>query len=144
MLAALASSGRPEAVRRVAPTPSRMLKNLRVSEPEGQFDLQIASGNACWSPWRQVGAPGQCAGRPGRPSIMLKQPRASEPEGQRDLQIESETHVGCLGVKWAARLIEPRGKPVQGPAEALEHIVRPLPQSVAHIGSGDHSGNLPL
>ena len=43
------------AVRGVAWQPSRMLKNARVSEREGQSDLQIASENGCWLSWRQVG-----------------------------------------------------------------------------------------
>ena len=51
-------------------------------------------------------------------------------------KLRVKMHVGRLGVKWAARLIEPRGKPMQGPKEALENIFRPLQESVAKIGSG--------
>ena len=60
------SLGGAGAVRGVAWQPSRMLKNARVSEREGQSDLQIASENACWPSWRQVGGKlGQAAlGRP--------------------------------------------------------------------------------
>ena len=49
------SLGGAGAVRGVAWQPSRMLKNARVSEREGQSDLQIASENGCWLSWRQVG-----------------------------------------------------------------------------------------
>ena len=114
-----------------APTPFRMLENPRVSEPEGQFDLQIASETACWPPWRQVGAPRRSAGWPRRPPECLKTLGFLSLRASLTCKLRVKMHVGRLGVKWAARLIEPRGKPMQGPKEALENIFRPLQKSVA-------------
>ena len=54
-------------------------KQLGRGEPEGQFDMQIERGTACWS----------CGVAP-RLSRMLKHPRASEAEGQCDLQFARE------------------------------------------------------
>ena len=53
-------------------------------------------------------------------------------------KLRVKMHVGRLGVKWAARLVEPRGKPMQGPKEALEHIFGPSKNVPQRIGSGEH------
>ena len=55
------------------------------------------------------------------PSRMLKHARFSEREGQSGLQSASEMHVGCLGGKWAAGLM-------QRPLAALENMFRPSPK----------------
>ena len=45
-----------------------------------------------------------------------------------------EASWGPLGGLLLPRPNEPRGKPMQGPKEALGNIFRPLPKSVAKIG----------
>ena len=83
-----------------------MLKHARASEHDGHYDLQVASETACWPSWRQVNAPGRCAGRPGRPPECLKTLGLLRLRGDRTCNLRVKMHVGGLDVKWPERLFK--------------------------------------